>query len=162
MSKAWNKTRTPSYLAWDAMVQRCENPKHPNYKHYGGRGITVHPSLRKFDGFLAEAGERPSKGHSIDRVDNSKGYEPGNLRWATKREQLLNRRNNHLLTYNGKTQSLEEWAVEMKLEYGTLQSRLKYGWSVEKALTSPLVKMGRPRTRPRKYSLGQAVGAKSS
>lgn len=76
------------------------------------------------------------------------GYEPGNLRWATKREQQLNRRSNRILTHNGKSQSLEEWAVEMKLEYGTLRSRLRYGWSVEKSTNLPTRENGEAEDTP--------------
>ncbi len=140
-------------MAWDTMLQRCTNPKHAQFHDYGGRGIQVHPDLRTFAGFLAVVGERPSSKHSLDRIDNEKGYEPGNLRWATRREQALNKRSNHLITFEGKTQPLAAWAEERGIEYNTLRSRIvTYGWPLEKAMAATLVKSGRPRTRPRQYT----------
>lgn len=86
-------SRTREYHVWDAMIQRCTNPNDHGWAHYGGRGITVHPSFRAdFLAFYAEVGPRPTPRHSIDRIDNDRGYEPGNLRWATHSEQTRNQR----------------------------------------------------------------------
>jgi hypothetical protein len=78
------------------MLTRCRNPKNKSYHNYGGRGITVSPVFtdpyQGFWRFVEELGERPSPKHSLDRIDNNRGYEPGNIRWATTREQLANRR----------------------------------------------------------------------
>lgn len=88
--------RTHEYNTWAAMVQRCTNPKTPNYQYYGARGIKVCDRWRdSFENFLADMGERPP-GTSIDRRNNELGYEPGNCRWATKREQMRNTRHNKL------------------------------------------------------------------
>jgi hypothetical protein len=84
---------TPEYKAWVHLVARCENPNDPSFADYGGRGITVCPEWRHDPAaFLAHVGPRPSARHSIDRIDNSRGYCPGNVRWATKKEQACNRR----------------------------------------------------------------------
>lgn len=86
--------RSPEYQAWANMKQRCENRKHPNYKQYGGRGITVCIKWSKdFSAFLADVGNRPSPQHSLDRFPNNDGdYAPGNVRWATTRQQHDNQR----------------------------------------------------------------------
>jgi hypothetical protein len=80
---------TVEYRAWANAKARCENPTHPNYHHYGARGIKV---LFTFGRFIAEVGQRPSAEHSIDRINNNGNYEVGNLRWATRSEQQSNRR----------------------------------------------------------------------
>lgn len=134
------------------MVQRCTNPRNPSYHNYGGRGVHVAQAFLSFDVFLAHVGPRPSPKHTLDRIKNNRGYAPGNVRWAVRRVQQRNRRSNHMLTYQGRVQPLSAWAEELGMEVGTLASRLRYGWSVEKALASPLVKSGRPRTRPRIFS----------
>lgn len=128
---------TPTYRSWSAMIVRCEDETHMAYHNYGGRGITVSPELRTFEGFLAHLGPRPSIDHSLDRIDNSKGYEPGNVRWATRVEQCRNTRVNRLVTYNGKTQPISAWAAEYGIPYTRLHSRIKTGWSAEDALTTP-------------------------
>lgn len=83
-------SRSPEYSVWSSMWQRCSNPKNEHYDRYGGRGIEVCARWEQFENFLSDIGLRPSPAHSIDRIDNNKNYEPGNVRWATDTEQNRN------------------------------------------------------------------------
>jgi hypothetical protein len=129
----------PEYRIWTGIIDRCENPNKECYEDYGGRGIKLHPAWRKdFAAFFAAVGPRPSPRHSVERINNSKGYVPGNLKWATMKEQARNTRRNHLLTYKGKTQPIAAWAEELNLKDKLISERiLKLGWSTEKALSTP-------------------------
>ena len=130
------KSRTPEYRVWCSMKARCNDPKHKAYKRYGGRGLAVCDQwLYSFENFLADMGKRPSPEHSLDRIDNDLGYSPNNCRWATRLEQANNQSTNRRITFNGKTQTVTEWAREMGLTEGMLRSRLDLGWSVERSLT---------------------------
>jgi hypothetical protein len=118
------------------IVQRCTRKTCHAWKDYGGRGITIHGPWLDFATFLAEIPPKPAGNFTLDRIDNSKGYIPGNLRWATRLEQANNKRNNKMLTFKGKTQSLAEWSRELGINYFTLKSRINQsGYSVEKALS---------------------------
>lgn len=129
---------TPSlHKIWSHLRQRCQNPNDAAYASYGGRGITVCERWQKFENFYADMGDRP-KGKTLDRIDNSKGYSPENCRWATAKEQGRNKRNNVKFSYAGKELTLAEWGEITGVAYKTLHRRIRvYGWSIEKALTTP-------------------------
>lgn len=131
--------RTHVNAVWRQMLGRCENPKHQAYKNYGARGITVSDSWHKFENFIADMGERPT-GYTLERVDNNKGYSKENCIWATVKVQLNNRRNNRLLTYNGETHTIAEWSDITGIKWDTIRCRIRYGWSIEKALTTKVNK----------------------
>lgn len=119
---------TTEYRAWSGMKDRCTNPRGQFWSLYGGRGISVCVDwLESFESFLAYMGPKPSPSHSIDRYPNQDGnYEPGNVRWATKREQSGNRRGRHFLEHNGKRQILADWARELGISKSSLRDRLRY------------------------------------
>lgn len=99
------------YKIWNGIVERCENTKHPAFATYGGRGIRICEQWRHdFAAFLAHVGPRPSPKHSIDRINGNGNYEPGNVRWATSKEQNNNRRDVRLFAFEGQTASIAEWA----------------------------------------------------
>jgi len=132
-NKTHGMTKSVTYKSWSCMFVRCYNKNSSDYKHYGERGIKVCQEWKTFDGFYSDMGDRP-KGKSLDRIDNNKGYCPENCRWATRKEQNNNKRNNHLLTYNGKTKTIAEWAEDRNIKYDTIWARIKYGWNTERAL----------------------------
>lgn len=132
-------TSTAEWLAWKNMRDRCENPADASYDNYGGRGIKVCERWQAFENFYADVGPRPSTKHSLDRYPNQNGdYEPGNVRWATGVEQQRNRRDNVLVTFNGETLCVSEWAGKMGIGRQRLWKRLKSGWTVEQAMTTPV------------------------
>ena len=129
-----------TYQAWHDMISRCTNPNNKRYQDYGGRGIKVCKRWLKFENFLEDMGEVP-EGCQIDRIDNNKGYDKSNCKWSTRKEQQRNMRNNLYFTYKNKTQLLIGWAEQFNINYQTLYSRIFIlGWSIEKALTTPVRK----------------------
>lgn len=135
-------SRLHEYKVWGNMIQRCTNPKDTGWRFYGARGVTVCDRwLKSFEAFFADMGKRPSKDLSIDRIRSTGAYEPGNCRWTTRKVQNRNTRSNRLITYNGRTQTLADWADETGLPYGLIRSRIgRLGWSLERALTQPVSK----------------------
>ncbi len=130
-----------TYNSWRHMIQRCADLNHKFYHNYGGRGITVCKKWLKFENFLEDMGEPPSAKHSIDRINNNGNYCKSNCRWATRKEQVSDMRNNLYFTYKNKTQLLIEWSEETGIPYSTLWQRIyRLGWSIEKALTTPAKK----------------------
>ena len=120
------------------MLTRCYNPKRTSYPHYGGRGIQVCARWRAdFTAFLEDVGLRPDNAFTLDRIDNNKGYEPGNVRWIDRKTQARNTRRNRRLTVKGRTQLLCEWVEQTGLPISVIQSRLREGWSDERAVLTP-------------------------
>jgi len=131
---------TSIYNIWAQMIQRCSNPKNTHYASYGGRGIKVCDKWKDFSNFYADMGKRPPS-KTLDRKDNSLGYSKSNCQWATMKEQGNNRRTNLLISFNGKKKTLSQWADVVNLSYTCLGNRLRRGWSVEKALSTPTLKI---------------------
>lgn len=137
----------PEWHCYSGMLNRCLNTRDKQYGQYGGRGITVCDKWQKgFWRFLEDMGPRPSSEHSLDRYPNQNGnYEPGNVRWATSKEQQRNMRSNRLLEFRGETRTVAEWAELLGLKSVTIRDRLdRLKWPLEKALTQPPAKRMRP------------------
>lgn len=125
---------SPEYRSWRAMKLRCNNPNHIAYKSYGGRGIKICERWNDFTNFLADMGARP-EGAELNRVDNDKNYEPGNVIWSTDSENNRNRRNNLIVEFNGQKKCLAEWAETTGIAWHTLYYRIfKLGWSLDEAM----------------------------
>lgn len=129
--------RIPEYAVWSRMKYRCSNPSSPRYRDYGARGVFVCERWQHFELFIKDMGHRPSSDHSIDRIDNNGPYSPENCRWATRSDQMRNRRNSVWLEYNGKRRIMADWARLTGLPEKLLQNRKKLGWADEKILTVP-------------------------
>ena len=132
----------PEFNRWVKMLARCLNPGSPEFPYYGGRGIAVCERWQGPDGFtnfFADMGPCPS-GLTLDRIDNDGPYSPENCRWATATEQQNNKRSNRRVTFKGETHTVAEWAKKLDMKSGTLSCRLRVGWSVEEALSTPVAK----------------------
>jgi len=136
MNKSHGMNKTPIYEIWCGMIKRCSNKNSNSYHNYGGRGISVCDEWLKFDNFYRDMGDRPENA-SIDRINMNGNYEPGNCRWATRKEQSRNTRSNNLVEFNGETKCLTEWAEQVGVKVATLWNRLNSGWDIDKALTTP-------------------------
>lgn len=132
------KKHMATYNVWRGMKRRCYDPNNIAYQNYGQRGISVCARWRNdFAAFFKDMGAKP-KGMHIDRIDNSRGYEPGNCRWTTPKQNNRNRRSNRLLTINGVTKPMVDWAEQAGFVSGdTVGDRLARGWSAEDAVFTP-------------------------
>ena len=134
-SKTHGLRDSKEYAVWNTMIQRCTNPNHSEYSAYKDR---VPPERWfKFENFYADMGPRPGPGFTIERSDNTKGYGPDNCVWATMKANNRNRKDTKMITFNGVTRPLPEWAEVLGVRYGLLNLRLHRGWSVERAFKTP-------------------------
>ncbi len=135
-------TGSPEWVVWKGMIERCTDPNARSYPRYGGKGVKVCQEwLDSFEAFYEHVGKRPSLAHTLDRIENSKGYEPGNVRWATRHTQSRNTSRNVRLNYQGRVQVLEDWAKELGIPKMTIWNRIfRLGWTTEKALSKPVMR----------------------
>jgi hypothetical protein len=124
---------TPTHNSWCAMKQRCHYPRHQQFRHYGGRGISVCERWMRFENFLTDMGERPA-GMTIDRINSDGNYEPGNCRWAPEAEQARNRRSTINVTRDGVTKCIRDWCDELGLDVDRVYGRIRRGAIPEEAL----------------------------
>jgi len=133
------ESKTPEYQAWIRMRQRCLDPDIDNYANYGGRGISVSPDwVNDFPRFLTDVGPKPTPKHSLDRIDVNGNYEPGNVRWATAREQQWNQRHTRMVERNGELVPAAKLAYEAGVHVNTLMRRIERGWDLDRALSTPI------------------------
>lgn len=129
----------PEYKTWSAMLARCYDPTEDYYYRYGGRGIAMCDAWRtSFAAFFRDVGERPGPGYSIERIDNDGDYAPGNVRWATAKEQARNTRRNRNIEIDGRTQCVAAWAEELGVRPQLIFKRLGIGWSERDAVLTPV------------------------
>lgn len=138
----WRK-RNREYAVWRSMINRCMNPDSVYYQNYGGRGITVCDRWMGKEGyknFLLDMGKRPSSKHTIDRRRNDLGYSPENCRWVDRYVQMNNTRKNIYFEWNGRTQTLSQWAHELNISVSALYARLvTMKWSTDKAFSTTVL-----------------------
>jgi len=124
----------PLYPVWNDMRKRCKNKNAKRYKDYGGRGIKICEEWGKTPELFIKWAEQNGykEGLTIDRIDNNSDYCPKNCTFSTMAEQNNNKRNNHLIEYNGETKNINQWAKQLNVKYGTLWCRLeKNNWNME-------------------------------
>jgi len=129
-------SRTSTYEIWSGMIKRCFDENNQAWDNYGGRGIHVCDRWLQFEKFFEDMGERPPK-MSIERIDNNKGYEPSNCKWATSKAQGRNTRRNRILTANGKSMCIADWADATGIDYDVLSRRVCLGWADERVINTP-------------------------
>jgi hypothetical protein len=159
---AHGMSKSPEYIIWAGIKQRCRTEKRPSVRrYYADKGVDMcREWAESFETFFADMGPRPSPRHTIDRIDNDRGYEPGNCRWATREEQANNRSNNVNIEYAGETLSSAQWAKRFGLDRSTLRRRLNDGVPFEEAIKQHLQTMvtapnGETRTVP---EWGRVIG----
>lgn len=143
MTKTHGQRHTRIYSIYHDMKRRCYNPNRKNYKNYGAKGISVCNEWR--DDFVSFYEWAIKNGYTdkltIDRIDNNGNYCPENCRWVDRKIQNNNKSNNHLVTYNGKTQTLKKWSEELGLDYSALLARInKYKWGIKRTLETDVIK----------------------
>lgn len=124
LNRSHGKTHSRVYVIWRKMLERCNNPNHVQFHNYGGRGIKV--IFNNFEEFYAEMGDPPGN-RTIDRIDNDKGYQPGNCQWADNRMQQNNRRDNVKIYHEGQLHTIAEWSRITGLGYNTILGRVNAG-----------------------------------
>jgi hypothetical protein len=126
------------YSTWSGMRQRCRDKNHINYNIYGGRGIRVCEAWSDFEAFVKDVGPKPSARHSLDRINTDGDYEPGNVRWATAKEQSRNIRRPVLIECNGVSLTAPEWEERCGVRSVLIRARIRLGWTAQDAMTRPL------------------------
>lgn len=132
------RSKSYKYKLWINIKTRCNNPNTPYYKHYGGRGIKIDETWLDFNQFSNDIGERPNNKYSLDRINNFGNYTKNNIRWVDQSTQMNNTRYNHVINWKDQTMNIEQWARYLGMKENTLVYRIKRGWSIDRAFTTPV------------------------
>jgi hypothetical protein len=137
------------YNSWRAMRNRCSNPSNASWRYYGAKGVIVCQRwAESFAAFLEDMGPAPSTHHQIDRIENARGYEPGNCRWSTATEQQANTAKVRYLEHQGSRRPVAEWARLTGIPSTTIICRIdRLGWTAERALSTPAQRQFRQKRR---------------
>lgn len=149
--------RNGVYNSWANMISRCGNQKDPKFKDYGGRGIKVCKRWLSFDLFYEDMGDRPSKGHSVGRINNNGNYEPNNCRWESPLEQANNTRRNRFINYKGERMTVSQAARIAGLKPDTIYQRLNSGMSEYDATLSKKYNKINVKIKSKEYMLKDAL-----
>lgn len=136
------KTGTKEYIIWCGMKTRCNNENQRAANRYIGRGIGYSIEWEHFENFIADMGQAPTSKHTLERIDNEKGYSKENCKWATWKEQQFNKCTNRWLTYKGVTKAFSQWADFFNISWSTFHSRLRL-WGEQKAFEVSFSKSGK-------------------
>lgn len=131
-------SEAPLYSTWKGMMDRCYNPENPAYKRYGGRGIKVAKRWKSISKFIEDMKDRDFPDATLERINNDGNYEPRNVRWATRKEQNRNKSSNRIVSFGGVRLPVSEWAERREMSRGILSWRLNAGWSIRRALKTPV------------------------
>lgn len=133
---AHGRSRSAEYNIWRGAKTRCYNPRYAFFKQYGGRGITMSEKWKNdFSAFYADVGARPSAKHTLDRINNDRGYEPGNVRWVTQKQQCRNKSTSLMVTIGSDTKCVSEWCEIYGVKPATAYSRISQGISPDEAVS---------------------------
>ena len=135
-----NKSKDPIYNVWSSMIQRCTNPRFRQYKDYGGRGIKPSEDWRTFENFFRDMSGTHSQKLTLERLDNTKGYNKENCKWATRTEQNNNKRNNHVINIQGERRTVSEWSRLYGIKRSTISSWINRDKKVPEEVISLIVK----------------------
>lgn len=139
MTKSIQSFYKSEHASWISAKRRCHSRTDPSFHYYGEKGIQMSEEWRNdFAQFVFDMGPKPSSKHTLDRIDNNKGYYQSNCKWSTRKEQNRNKKNTIQVTIDGITKPLGKWCEEYNIPYGKASLRLKYGWSPKDALTTVL------------------------
>lgn len=153
-------SHSTTYLSWWNARTRCFNRNSKKWPRYGGRGIVMCAEWSDFREFLKDMGEKPTRNHTLDRIDNNGNYCKDNCRWTTQKEQQNNRADNVIIEIDGVSRKVFEWSLLTGIPQERICERINYGWTPRDAAFRPLRKSGKPHDPTSRRSLALARSIK--